>query len=81
MPEETQGYKLSQPKQSLAEYHQMGTFRPRPVDLAADPSYCGPSGRLLLGTCMKEGGERAILCGGGVTMAESRSGGIADEES
>jgi Rho GDP-dissociation inhibitor len=24
MPEETQGYKLSQPKQSLAEYKQMG---------------------------------------------------------
>lgn len=26
MPEETAGYKLSQPKQSLAEYHQMGEF-------------------------------------------------------
>lgn len=26
MPEETQGYKLSQPKQSLAEYQQMGEF-------------------------------------------------------
>jgi len=26
MPEETQGYKLSQPKQSLAEYQQMGAF-------------------------------------------------------
>lgn len=25
MPEETQGYKLSQPKQSIAEYQQMGT--------------------------------------------------------
>lgn len=25
MPEETQGYKLSQPKHSLAEYQQMGT--------------------------------------------------------
>ena len=25
MPEETAGYKLSQPKQSLAEYEQMGT--------------------------------------------------------
>lgn len=24
LPEETQGYKLSQPKQSLAEYQQMG---------------------------------------------------------
>lgn len=24
MPEETQGYKLSQPKQSLAEYEKMG---------------------------------------------------------
>lgn len=24
MPEETQGYKLSQPKQSLTEYHNMG---------------------------------------------------------
>lgn len=24
MPEQTEGYKLSQPKQSLAEYHQMG---------------------------------------------------------
>lgn len=24
MPEETQGYKLSQPKQSIAEYQQMG---------------------------------------------------------
>ena len=24
MPDETQGYKLSQPKQSLAEYQQMG---------------------------------------------------------
>lgn len=24
MPEETQGYKLSQPKQSLAEYQKMG---------------------------------------------------------
>ncbi len=24
LPEETQGYKLSQPKQSLAEYAQMG---------------------------------------------------------
>lgn len=26
LPEETQGYKLSQPKQSLAQYQQMGTF-------------------------------------------------------
>lgn len=26
MPEETQGYKLSQPKQTLAEYQQMGAF-------------------------------------------------------
>lgn len=26
MPDETQGYKLSQPKQSLAEYQQMGTI-------------------------------------------------------
>ncbi|EJT78959.1 hypothetical protein GGTG_04051 [Gaeumannomyces tritici R3-111a-1] len=26
MPEETQGYKLSQPKQSLAEYSQMGCW-------------------------------------------------------
>jgi hypothetical protein len=26
MPEETQGYKLSQPKQSLAEYKNMGTY-------------------------------------------------------
>lgn len=26
MPEETQGYKLSQPKQSLAEYQQMGRY-------------------------------------------------------
>nr|XP_036580445.1 RHO protein GDP dissociation inhibitor [Colletotrichum truncatum]KAF6788357.1 RHO protein GDP dissociation inhibitor [Colletotrichum truncatum] len=26
MPEETQGYKLSQPKQSLAEYQKMGEF-------------------------------------------------------
>jgi hypothetical protein len=26
MPEETQGYKLSQPKQSLAEYQQMGKY-------------------------------------------------------
>jgi len=25
MPEETHGYKLSQPKQSLAEYQNMGT--------------------------------------------------------
>lgn len=25
LPEETQGYKLSQPKQSLAEYQSMGT--------------------------------------------------------
>jgi hypothetical protein len=24
LPEETQGYKLSQPKQSIAEYHKMG---------------------------------------------------------
>lgn len=24
LPEDTQGYKLSQPKQSLAEYQQMG---------------------------------------------------------
>lgn len=28
MPEETQGYKLSQPKQSLAEYQQMGKIQP-----------------------------------------------------
>lgn len=28
MPEETQGYKLSQPKQSMAEYQQMGMLRP-----------------------------------------------------
>lgn len=28
MPEETQGYKLSQPKQSLAEYQQMGMSFP-----------------------------------------------------
>ena len=27
MPDETQGYKLSQPKQSLAEYQQMGKRR------------------------------------------------------
>ena len=27
MPEETQGYKLSQPKQSLAEYQQMGMWK------------------------------------------------------
>lgn len=27
MPEETQGYKLSQPKQSLAEYQNMGEKR------------------------------------------------------
>jgi Rho GDP-dissociation inhibitor len=26
LPEETSGYKLSQPKQSLAEYQQMGEF-------------------------------------------------------
>ena len=26
MPEETQGYKLSQPKQSLAEYQNMGVY-------------------------------------------------------
>lgn len=26
MPEETQGYKLSQPKQSIAEYQQMGMY-------------------------------------------------------
>jgi hypothetical protein len=26
MPEETQGYKLSQPKQSLAQYTEMGEF-------------------------------------------------------
>lgn len=26
LPEETQGYKLSQPKQSLAEYQNMGTY-------------------------------------------------------
>lgn len=26
MPEATQGYKLSQPKQSLAEYQQMGKY-------------------------------------------------------
>ncbi|KAJ9138128.1 Rho GDP dissociation inhibitor [Pleurostoma richardsiae] len=37
MPEETQGYKLSQPKQSLAEYQQMGMLMltllsPRPED-------------------------------------------------
>jgi hypothetical protein len=31
MPEETQGYKLSQPKQSLAEYKNMGghNFQPK----------------------------------------------------
>jgi len=28
MPEETQGYKLSQPKQSMAEYQQMGESTP-----------------------------------------------------
>lgn len=28
MPEETQGYKLSQPKQSLAEYQKMGMSVP-----------------------------------------------------
>ena len=26
LPEDTQGYKLSQPKQSLAEYQQMGMW-------------------------------------------------------
>lgn len=26
LPEETQGYKLSQPKQSLAEYQNMGAY-------------------------------------------------------
>lgn len=36
MPEETQGYKLSQPKQSLAEYQQMGmsplmSWEPQPT--------------------------------------------------
>lgn len=31
MPEETQGYKLSQPKQSLAEYQQMGMWSPMAV--------------------------------------------------
>lgn len=28
-PEQTPGYKLSQPKQSLAEYQNMGTFHHR----------------------------------------------------
>lgn len=28
MPEDNSGYKLSQPKQSLAEYQKMGMFRP-----------------------------------------------------
>ncbi|KAK3487552.1 uncharacterized protein B0T23DRAFT_386150, partial [Neurospora hispaniola] len=28
MPEDNSGYKLSQPKQSLAEYHKMGMFQP-----------------------------------------------------
>lgn len=27
LPEETQGYKLSQPKQSLAEYQNMGMYK------------------------------------------------------
>ena len=33
MPEETQGYKLSQPKQSLAEYQKMGKYWSRPATL------------------------------------------------
>lgn len=33
MPEETQGYKLSQPKQSLAEYQQMGKDTSIPVGI------------------------------------------------
>lgn len=32
MPDETQGYKLSQPKQSLAQYEQMGECPHRPPD-------------------------------------------------
>lgn len=32
MPEETQGYKLSQPKQSLAEYEKMGACSAVPAD-------------------------------------------------
>ena len=39
MPEETQGYKLSQPKQSLAEYQQMGKSARRsfPIELFVPP--------------------------------------------
>lgn len=42
MPEETQGYKLSQPKQSIAEYQQMGKFRP-PLRFSHPPTH-PPSG-------------------------------------
>lgn len=33
MPDETQGYKLSQPKQSLAQYEQMGESPRYPPDI------------------------------------------------
>lgn len=35
MPEETQGYKLSQPKQSMAEYQQMGELSHSPISLSS----------------------------------------------
>lgn len=40
MPEETQGYKLSQPKQSMAEYQQMGESIPsHRLDSPQNPAY------------------------------------------
>lgn len=43
MPEETQGYKLTQPKQSLAEYNNMGTFCSSRLPAASSPTITLPS--------------------------------------
>lgn len=39
MPEETQGYKLSQPKQSMAEYQQMGESKLPNLPTALPPAH------------------------------------------
>ena len=48
LPEETQGYKLSQPKQSLAEYAQMGmsTLYISVVLDEGSITFMSPSGRV-----------------------------------
>ena len=43
MPEETQGYKLTQPKQSLAEYNNMGTSTSSHPSSASPPTTTLPS--------------------------------------